>query len=130
MELGHHAIDAGADLVFGHHPHVMQGIEVYRGRPIFYSLGNFTFARHNPEKGHELETMIVRCKIVPGKIQSLEYLPARCDDQLDPHVLDLNEGREAIALVAQRSEQFGTWFQPMGDAIRVHTDAARTEAAA
>lgn len=74
--------------------------------------------------------MIVRCKIARGKIQSLEYLPARCDDQLDPHVLGLNEGREAIALVAQRSEQFGTRFQPMGDAIRIHTDAARTEAAA
>ena len=33
----------GADLVIGHHPHVLQGIETYRGRLIFYSLGNFTF---------------------------------------------------------------------------------------
>jgi poly-gamma-glutamate synthesis protein (capsule biosynthesis protein) len=37
------AIDAGADAVIGHHPHVVQGVEMYRGKPIFYSLGNFLF---------------------------------------------------------------------------------------
>lgn len=37
------AIDAGADIVFGHHPHVVSSIEVYRHKPIFYSLGNFAF---------------------------------------------------------------------------------------
>lgn len=41
--LAHLAIDAGADLVVGHHPHRLQGVEVYRGRPIAYSLGNFAF---------------------------------------------------------------------------------------
>jgi hypothetical protein len=40
-EVAHAAIDAGADLILGHHPHVMKGIEVYRGKTIFYSLGNF-----------------------------------------------------------------------------------------
>jgi poly-gamma-glutamate synthesis protein (capsule biosynthesis protein) len=43
VPLGHALIDAGADAVIGHHPHVLHGIEVYRGRPIFYSLGNFLF---------------------------------------------------------------------------------------
>ena len=38
-----HAIDSGADLVVGTHPHVLQGIEVYKNRLIFYSLGNFVF---------------------------------------------------------------------------------------
>lgn len=36
-------IDAGADIVVGGHPHVTQGAEIYRGRPIIYSLGNFVF---------------------------------------------------------------------------------------
>jgi len=36
-------IDAGADCVIGHHPHVVQGIEIYNGKPIFYSLGNLLF---------------------------------------------------------------------------------------
>lgn len=41
--LGHLAIDEGADLVCGHHPHVLQGIEKYKGKNIVYSLGNFCF---------------------------------------------------------------------------------------
>lgn len=49
-----HLIDAGADAVIAHHPHVVQGMEEYKGKPIFYSLGNFAFIRpdgsvYNPE---------------------------------------------------------------------------------
>lgn len=44
--LGHAAVDAGADLVIGTHPHVLQGIETYKGRHILYSLGNFVFGGH------------------------------------------------------------------------------------
>ena len=40
-EVGHAAIDAGADLIIGTHPHILKGIEVYKGKVIFYSLGNF-----------------------------------------------------------------------------------------
>jgi poly-gamma-glutamate capsule biosynthesis protein CapA/YwtB (metallophosphatase superfamily) len=45
--LGRAAIDAGADLVLGHHPHVLQGIEAYKGKQIVYSLGNFVFGGHS-----------------------------------------------------------------------------------
>lgn len=49
LDLGHAAVDAGADLVIGTHPHVLQGIETYKGRHILYSLGNFVFGGHgNP----------------------------------------------------------------------------------
>lgn len=43
MKLGRAVIDAGADVILGHHPHVLQGIEDYRGKLIAYSLGNFVF---------------------------------------------------------------------------------------
>ncbi len=53
IEAAHSMIDAGADLIIGHHPHVVQGIEVYKGHYIAYSLGNFSFggnsASINPE---------------------------------------------------------------------------------
>lgn len=50
INLGHLAIDEGADLVIGHHPHVLQGIEKYQGKYIAYSLGNFCFGGNsNPE---------------------------------------------------------------------------------
>jgi poly-gamma-glutamate capsule biosynthesis protein CapA/YwtB (metallophosphatase superfamily) len=41
--LAHALIEAGADVILGHHPHTLHGVEVYRGRPILYSLGNFVF---------------------------------------------------------------------------------------
>lgn len=47
--LGQQYIDAGADLVIGAHPHVLQGIEYYKGRPIVYSLGNFVFGSSIPK---------------------------------------------------------------------------------
>lgn len=47
--IGRYAVDMGADGVIGHHPHVIQGIEEYKGREIVYSLGNFCFGgNHNP----------------------------------------------------------------------------------
>lgn len=48
-ELAKQYIDAGADLVIGAHPHVLQGIEYYNGKPIFYSLGNFIFGNQIPK---------------------------------------------------------------------------------
>ena len=49
VSLAHFAIDSGADLVLGHHPHVLQGVETYNGRLIAYSLGNFAFGgNQNP----------------------------------------------------------------------------------
>jgi hypothetical protein len=47
-DMGHALIDAGADLVVGAHPHVLQGIEYYNGKPIVYSLGNFVFGSSIP----------------------------------------------------------------------------------
>ncbi|MBR6396637.1 MAG: CapA family protein [Lachnospiraceae bacterium] len=43
VTMAHDYIDCGADLVFGSHPHVIQGTEVYKGKPVFYSLGNFLY---------------------------------------------------------------------------------------
>lgn len=43
VDLAHQMIDAGADVIHGHHPHVWQGVEVYKDKPIFYSFGNFIF---------------------------------------------------------------------------------------
>jgi len=46
QQVAHNLIDSGADIIIGHHPHVVQGIEVYKAKPIFYSLGNFIFDQY------------------------------------------------------------------------------------
>ena len=54
----HALIDAGADAIIGHHPHTAQDVEVYRGRPIFYSLGNFIFDLDRPLNNRALVARI------------------------------------------------------------------------
>jgi|SRR6056297_206435 len=49
VKLAHQLIDAGADIIIGHHPHVYQGIEIYKNKPILYSLGNFLFGSTNED---------------------------------------------------------------------------------
>lgn len=49
--LAHELVDAGADVIYGHHPHVLQGIEIYKDRPILYSCGNFLFYKKNDDAG-------------------------------------------------------------------------------
>lgn len=85
--LAHQAIDSGADLVVGHHPHVLQGMENYKGKLIIYSLGNFIFDRQVPEGTDE--TMILKIKIQNGKVKKTEILPIIIKDcRPEPAVLD------------------------------------------
>ena len=69
VELAHTAIDNGADLVLGHHPHVLQGIEEYKGKDIVYSLGNFCFGGNSAPS--DMDTMIFQqtFTVKDGKLQ-------------------------------------------------------------
>jgi poly-gamma-glutamate synthesis protein (capsule biosynthesis protein) len=70
------AIDAGADAFLGHHPHVLQGVEIRAGRPIFYSLGNFLFGVNikHPETGLG---MLARLRLRRGGAPGIEVCPFR-----------------------------------------------------
>lgn len=59
----HAAISAGADLYIGHHPHVLQGVEVYQNRNIVYSLGNFVFGGNRRILSEHKHTMVVRVEM-------------------------------------------------------------------
>ena len=49
IDLAHLIIESGADAIIGHHPHISQGIEIYKDKPIFYSVGNFIFGSVNED---------------------------------------------------------------------------------
>jgi poly-gamma-glutamate synthesis protein (capsule biosynthesis protein) len=59
LDLAHQMIDAGADIIHGHHPHVLQSIEYYKGKPIYYSLGNFVFDQNWSKKTSIGEIVVV-----------------------------------------------------------------------
>lgn len=67
------AVDCGAGLVVGHHPHVLQGIEKYKGKYIFYSLGNFIFDRQIMDGTDE--SVILKVKTDGNKVKDIEIIP-------------------------------------------------------
>ncbi len=76
-ELARTAIDAGASAVLGSHPHVLQGIEVYKGAPIAYSLGNFVFGGNwNPR---DKRTALLELKLTKDAVKSVKVIPAYSD---------------------------------------------------
>lgn len=91
-------IDAGADAVIGHHPHVTQGVEWYNGKPIFYSLGNFVFKQFDPWTNLGLG---VRLTFRDGQPMQVEYLPVAVDFQ--PKFLAADKGAALMARVTQLS---------------------------
>lgn len=102
--LSHSWIDAGADLITGSHPHVIQDAEVYKGKPIFYSLGNLLF-----DQNFSKETQ--RGLIVAGEIRGdklkLVLLPT-VSNNFKPELLS---GEERISAI----EQFRTFFNKSVD---------------
>jgi poly-gamma-glutamate synthesis protein (capsule biosynthesis protein) len=70
--------EAGADLVVGHHPHVPQGIQVHRGVPICYSLGNFVFYQET-ELLYRKRGYLVRVGVARHAVSQLEIIPYRIE---------------------------------------------------
>ena len=114
--LGRIAIDEGADLVCGHHPHVLQGIETYKGRNIVYSLGNFCFGGNSSP--NDMDTMIYQqtftidadgvkkdnvTNIIPCSISSAAY------DGYNNYQPTPAEGDEATRILGKINER-SSWI--------------------
>lgn len=66
-QVGYDLVDAGADIIIGHHPHVVQGLEIYKNKPIFYSLGNFVFDQYFSVDTQE--SLAVSIKVLENKFE-------------------------------------------------------------
>lgn len=107
--LAHHAIDQGADVVVGHHPHVLQGIEEYKGKTIAYSLGNFCFGGNLTPR--EYATMIFQKKFtfVKGELVDSEsnIIPCRSSSEYyinnyQPIVVEGEEAEQVLQIIKDR----------------------------
>lgn len=111
-------IDCGADLVIGHHPHVIQPFEIHRGRPIFYSIGNFAYGSGNSRA----ESLLVGVRFGPQETQ-LDVYPVYVknrDPRLDyqPKVLCGEAGRATL-------DRLRTLSGAQGEALEISDDCAR-----
>lgn len=99
VELAHFAIDAGASAVLGSHPHVLQGIEVYKGAPIAYSLGNFVFGGNwNPV---DKKTALLSFTASKSALSNVKVIPAYSDAYPEVPVQPyLAQGEKADAVIS------------------------------
>jgi len=119
------AIEAGADIIIGNGPHVLRGIEIYKGKPIFYSLGNFVYQYKTSEIPpviwtrdqqqdirEEFETVVPRLTIRDKKIVKIELIP--CTLEMtgprtgSPKLADDGRAREIIQLMRDLSKRYKT----------------------
>jgi hypothetical protein len=86
-------VSAGADLVIGHHPHVMRGIEKYENGYIAYSLGNFVCDMLWDDSLRE--TGVFLCELSRGGVSNLRVVPCYINDECRPFVLDADRAEDA-----------------------------------
>ena len=148
FEVGHAAIDAGADLILGHHPHILKGIEIYKGAPIFFSIGNFAFESwtgHTSPEGKALyrvkpdpdyptylfapecrQTMLLKIVVNNKKIDQVSFLPGMINKEGQTELLPRTDKRsdEVCEYVewACRDQDLKTNFHRRGDEVVVSLD--------
>ncbi|MGF1519542.1 MAG: CapA family protein [Nodosilinea sp.] len=96
------AIDQGADVVVGYHPTVIQGGEIYKGRPIAYSLGDFVFRPDEPVENQD--SAVLKVSLKDDQMQ-VELVPVRVSDSL-PKTLTGSSSQQVLQRIEQASSQF------------------------
>ncbi|RNC66028.1 MAG: CapA family protein [Desulfuromonadales bacterium] len=107
VEAARQAIDAGADAIIGHHPHVLQGIEFYRGKPILYSLGNFAFGSRSAAADRSAMARLT----LSGDGCTVELIPLNVlhrETRFQPEILAGWKGEDVIERLNRLSRPFGT----------------------
>jgi poly-gamma-glutamate capsule biosynthesis protein CapA/YwtB (metallophosphatase superfamily) len=96
IQLAHQTIDAGADFIIGHHPHVVQGVEIYKNRLIFYSLGNFIFGSYSQRA---VRSMLINFYYGTGEIKQCRICPINVNNgevEFQPKLL---QGEDKIQFI-------------------------------
>lgn len=122
IALGHLCVELGADVVFGCHAHILQGVERYKGRYVFHSLGNFCYGGRLVPK--DVETVIARqtFTFVGGELQrddNVRLIPCWMSGRKDfndcsPVVKDGEEAAHILRKINRRSKCFGVVFDADG----------------
>jgi poly-gamma-glutamate capsule biosynthesis protein CapA/YwtB (metallophosphatase superfamily) len=114
VDFSHKYIDAGADAVIGMHPHVLQSIEFYNGKPIFYSLGNFMFFRNN--------TILAAVKLeISGETTTCQIIPAYATNSKTYLASAANSSESTAESVYNHLESISTG---VGNSTGVNIDAS------
>lgn len=96
IRLARNLVDAGANLILGHHPHVVQGIEKYKNGLIVYSLGNFQILTLS-EKNKE--SVILSVEINKNGIEDYRIIPVKINENFIPYLMKNQESKEMLSFI-------------------------------
>lgn len=130
-------VDAGANLVLGHHPHVVQGLETYKDSLIAYSLGNFVsgfpdegvrkecyqktalaYFTDNPPDINDMrttESFILQCKLNSKGVEDYKLISVRANKKFQPVIMDKNESQKFLKSIHEISQNFSNLDDPIWD---------------
>jgi poly-gamma-glutamate capsule biosynthesis protein CapA/YwtB (metallophosphatase superfamily) len=119
-EIAHAAIDAGADIVIGHGPHYSLPVEVYKGKPIYYGLGSFSFhTGHGGLRHGDWIGMMARVEVEPARVQQASFRFVRHNDANETVLCPLAAEAETLARLTDRGARTGTQLEADGDWVRL-----------
>lgn len=142
VEVAHRVIDAGADLLLGHHTHRLNPIEKYKDKYIFYGLGNFAFEHTKdnkdpyfvftrklyttrlPDPAKEIDeshTIVVKVDIADKALQRVSFKPATANEKSEPRIVSPGDqaGKELIGYLESSSKEYGVQLVVEGDEVRL-----------
>ena len=114
------ALDTGADLVFGHGTHYVQGVELYKGKPILYAIGHSAFDQPGYEDSKD--GLVIRVVIEGRSLKRVSLVPVSRDAQNNVMMLDPTTGEGARLMTHVRERSAGVPLEVAGQEV-VMTDA-------
>lgn len=115
----HQMVDAGADIILGNHPHVLQGIEFYKGALISYAHGNCVF-RQSFDFGNTHESYVMHFDVSPEGISNVRVTPLYLSDEYGiPSVAEGEQAQVILGRLVQISKDMNTAFNIQGDVAYV-----------
>lgn len=119
-ETAHAAIDAGADMVIGHGPHYSLPVEVYKGKPVFYGLGSFSFhTGHYGRKHGDWVGMLARVRMEDRTVKEAAFRLVRHNDENETYCCTLADEAKALEGVIRRSAALGTQLEVGRDEVTI-----------
>jgi len=114
IKLAHQIIDAGADGIIGHHPHWPQGIEIYRNKPVIYSLGNFVNGHYNKIEKNNIITAFYYNKTKLEEIEVYSIAGKNKDIKFQPYIIKGKKAQSNLSVINSLSRKFNTKINIFG----------------
>jgi hypothetical protein len=125
-EIAHAAIDAGADVVVGHGPHHFLPVEVYRGKPVFYGLGSFSFhTGHGGRKHGDWIGLMAEIELDVNALSQAGFRFVRHNDRNETIVTAPADETEAVAEISAASAALGVQISVEGDCLSIDLAGGR-----